>query len=163
PGSASHVYGELFKMMAGVDLVAVHYRGSAPALTDLMAGQLQVMFDPLPSSIAHIRTGRLRPLAVTTATRGDALPDIPTVSAFVPGYEASTWGALGAPRNSPSAIIGRLNEGIKPGLADQKIKARFADLGCTAMVGSSGDFRQLMAEETEKWGKVIRAANIRTE
>jgi tripartite-type tricarboxylate transporter receptor subunit TctC len=163
PGSSTHIFGELFKMMAGVDLVPVQYRSSGPALTDLMAGQVQVMFDPLGSSIEYIRAGRLRALAVTTATRAEALPDVPTVGEFVPGYEASLWQGIGAPKSTPPEIVDRLNKEINAALADPKIKARLADLGSTPLVQSPGEFAKLIASDTEKWGKVIRAANIKAE
>jgi tripartite-type tricarboxylate transporter receptor subunit TctC len=162
-GSATHIFGELFKMMAGVDLAPVQYRGSGPALTDLIGGQVEVMFDALSSSIEHIRAGRLRPLAVTTATRLEVLPNIPTVGEFVPGYEAVVWQGIGAPKNTPPEIVDKLNKEINAGLADPKIKARLADLGSTALAGSPADFGRLIADETEKWGKVIRAANIKPE
>jgi tripartite-type tricarboxylate transporter receptor subunit TctC len=163
PGSAPHLYAELFKMMAGVDLVQVHYRGSGPALPDLIAGQVQAMFDPLVSSIGHIRAGKLRPLAVTTATRLEVLPDIPTVGDFVPGFEASGWQGIGAPRNTPIEIVERLNREVNAGLADPKFKARLTDLGAIVLTGSPADFGKHIAEEIEKWGKVIRAANIKPE
>jgi tripartite-type tricarboxylate transporter receptor subunit TctC len=160
-GSADHVSGELFKMMAGVDLLHVPYRGSGPALTDLVGGQVQVMFDPTASSIEHIRAGRLRALAVTTATRWEGLPDLPTVGEFVPGYEASTWAGVGVPRNTPAVIIDRLNKEINAGLADPRIKGRFADLGATVFAGSPADFGKFIVDETAKWSKVIRGANIK--
>jgi tripartite-type tricarboxylate transporter receptor subunit TctC len=163
PGSSTHIFGELFKMMAGVDLVPVQYRSSGPALTDLMAGQVQVMFDPLGSSIEYIRAGRLRALAVTTASRAEALPNVPTVGEFVPGYEASLWQGIGAPKSTPAEIVDRLNREINAALADPKIKARLADLGSTPLAQSPGDFAKLIASDTEKWGKVIRAANIKAE
>jgi tripartite-type tricarboxylate transporter receptor subunit TctC len=163
PGSSTHIFGELFKMMAGVDLVPVQYRSSGPALTDLMAGQVQVMFDPLGSSIEYIRAGRLRALAVTTATRAEALPAVPTVGEFVPGYEASLWQGIGAPKSTPPEIVDRLNKEINAALADPKIKARLADLGSTPLVQSPGEFAKLIASDTEKWGKVIRAVNIKAE
>jgi len=163
PGSSTHVFGELFKMMAGVNLVPVQYRSSGPALTDLIAGQVQVMFDPLGSSIEYIKAGRLRALAVTTATRSEALPDVPTVGEFVPGYEASLWQGIGAPKSTPTEIVDRLNKEINAALADPKIKARLADLGSTPLVNSPGDFAKLIVDDTEKWGKVIRAANIKPE
>jgi tripartite-type tricarboxylate transporter receptor subunit TctC len=162
-GSAPHIYGEMFKMMTGVDMVHVPYRGNAPALTDLIGGQVQVYFDNMPSSIEYIRAGRLRALAVTTATRWEGLPDIPTVAEFVPGFEASGWFGIGAPRNTPAEIIERLNKEINAGLADPKLKAQFAELGGTALVLSPRAFGDLIAAETEKWAKVIRAANIKPE
>jgi tripartite-type tricarboxylate transporter receptor subunit TctC len=155
-GVPSHLAGELFKMMAGVDMVHVPYRGSAPALTDLLGGQVQVMFDPLPSSIEHIRAGRLRPLAVTTATRVEVLPDVPAVGDFLPGYEASTWFGVGAPKNTPAEIVNRLNKEINAALADPKVTARLTDLGGTLLAGSPADFERLIAAETDKWAKVIR-------
>jgi len=160
-GSADHVSGELFKMMAGVDLLHVPYRGSGPALTDLVGGQVQVMFDPTASSIEHIRAGRLRALAVTTATRVAMLPDIPTVGDFVPGYEASTWAGIGAPKNTPAEIIDILNREINAALADPKMKARLGDLGATVRPGSPADFGKLIADETEKWAKVVKFAGIK--
>jgi tripartite-type tricarboxylate transporter receptor subunit TctC len=162
-GSVTHVFGKLFKIMAGVDLVPVQYRGSGPALIDLLGGQVQVMFDALFSSIEHVKAGRLRPLAVTTATRLEVLPNVPTVGEFVPGYEAVLWQGIGAPRNTPAEIVEKLNKEINAALADPKIKARFADLGSRALPGSPADFGKLIADETEKWGKVIRAANIKPE
>jgi tripartite-type tricarboxylate transporter receptor subunit TctC len=155
-GTAPHVSGELFKMMAGIDMVHVPYRGGTPALTDLLGGQVQVMFGVLPSSIAHIRAGRLRALAVTTAERSETLPDIPTVGEFVPGYEASAVYGLGAPKDTSAEIVGTLNKAINAGLADPKVKARLAGLGGTALAGSPADFGKLIAEETEKWAKVVR-------
>jgi tripartite-type tricarboxylate transporter receptor subunit TctC len=162
-GSAPHVAGELFKMMAGIDMVHVPYRGGGPAVTDLIAGQVQVLFAGAPESIEHIRAGRLRPLAVTDTTRLEALPDIPTVADFVPGYEASVLFGVGAPRNTPTEIVERLNKEINAGLADPKIKERFAVLGGTPLAGSPADFGKLIAEETEKWGKVIKFAGIKPE
>ena len=162
-GTAQHLSGELFKMMTGVVMVHVPYRGDAPALTDLIGGQVQVMFGSIPPSVEHIRAGKLRALAVTTATRSEALPDIPTVSDFVPGYEASAWYGIGAPRNTPAEIVDKLNKEINAALSDPKIKARLADLGGTVLSGSPADFGKLIADETEKWGKVIRAANIKPE
>jgi tripartite-type tricarboxylate transporter receptor subunit TctC len=162
-GASSHIFGELFKMMAGVDLVPVHYRGSGPALTDLIGGQVQVMFDPLPSSIEHIRVGRLRPLAVTTETRLEALPNEPTVGEFVPGYEATLWQGIGAPKKTPAEIMARLNSEVNAALADSTMRARFADLGNLVLPGSPADFEKLIAEETEKWGKVILAAHIKAD
>ena len=160
-GVPSHVAGELFKMMAGIDMVHVPYRGAAPALSDLLAGQVQVMFDAMPSSIEYIKSGKLRALAVTTATRSEVLPDIPTIGDFLPGFEASTWFGVGAPKNTPAEIVEKLNTEINAGLSDSKIDARIAALGGTVLPESPGDFRKLIAEETEKWAKVIRAANIR--
>src|SRR5262245_23419492 len=160
-GSANHVAGELLKMMAGIDMVHVPYRGGAPALNDLIGGQVQVMFDPIVGLLDHIRVGRVRALAVTTATRSEALPDIPTVGDFVPGYEATTWNGLGAPRNTPSEIIDRLNGQINAGLADPKLRARLADLGGTSLVGSPADFGTLVAAETAKWAKVVKFAGIK--
>jgi tripartite-type tricarboxylate transporter receptor subunit TctC len=162
-GTSSHLTGELFKMMAGVEMVHVPYRGSTPAETDLLGGQVQVMFDATPSSLPHIRAGKLRPLAVTTATRMEILPDVPTVGEFVPGYEASIWFGIGAPRNTPPDIIEKLNKEINAALADPKLKARLAELGGTVLAASPTDFGKLIADETEKWGKVIRAANIKAE
>jgi tripartite-type tricarboxylate transporter receptor subunit TctC len=160
-GNSTHMAGELFKMMTGVDLIHVPYRGSAPALTDLLSGEAQVMFDLIASSISHIRSGRLRALAVTTATRLEALPDIPTVGEFVPGYEASGGGGIGAPKGTPAEIIDKLNLEINAFLADPKIKSRFAEFGLTPEPLSPADFGALIAAETEKWRKVIRAANIK--
>jgi tripartite-type tricarboxylate transporter receptor subunit TctC len=162
-GTSSHVAGELFKMMTGLGLVHVPYRGSAPALTDLLGGQVQVMFDSVTASIEHIKAGKLRPLAVTGTARSDLLPEIPTVADFVPGYEASGWLGIGAPKFTPAETIEKLNKEINAGLSDPKIKARFAELGGMALTGSPTDFGKLIADETEKWGKVIRAANIKAE
>jgi tripartite-type tricarboxylate transporter receptor subunit TctC len=162
-GSGIHMAGELFKVMAGVNMVHVPYRGAGPALTDLFAGQVQVMFVSIGTSIEYIKTGRLRALAVTTATRSDALPDVPTVGESVPGFEANTWQGIGAPKNTPAEIVDKLNREINAGLADPKIKARLADFGGTLLAGSPADFGRLIADETEKWGKVIRAANIKAE
>jgi tripartite-type tricarboxylate transporter receptor subunit TctC len=162
-GSASHLYAELFKMMTRVDLVQVHYRGSGPALLDLIAGQVHAMFDPIISSIGYIRAGSLRPLAVSTATRLDVLPDIPTVADFVPGFEASGWQGIVAPRNTPMEIIGKLNREVNAALTDPKFKARLADLGAIVLTGPPADFGKHIAEEIEKWGKVIRAANLKAE
>ena len=160
-GTVPHVAGELFKMMAGVDMVHVPYRGAPPALTDLLGGQVQVYFATTTISIEHVRTGKLRALAVTTAKRSEVLPDIPTVGDFLPGFEASVWFGIGAPKNTPVEIVDKLNKEINAGLADSKMRARFADLGGTVLAGSPADFRKLMGEETEKWGRVIRAANIK--
>jgi tripartite-type tricarboxylate transporter receptor subunit TctC len=162
-GAPSHLAGELFKTMAGVDMVHVPYRGGGPAVTDLIAGQVQVVFPTIVESIEYIRASRLRALAVTTATRSDALPDIPTVGEFLPGYEASGWFGIGAPKSTSSEVVDQLNKQINEGLADPKMKARLADLGGTVLPGSPADFGKHIAEETEKWGKVIRAANIKAE
>jgi tripartite-type tricarboxylate transporter receptor subunit TctC len=160
-GTVLHVAGELFKMMTGVNMQHVPYRGDAPALTDLIGGQVQVMFAGLPSSIEHIRAGKLRPLAVATATRLEALPDIPTVGEFVPGYEASGWTGIGVPKNTPAEIVDRLNKEINAGLADSSINGRLADLGSTVIALPPADFGKFVANETDKWGKVIRAAPIK--
>ena len=162
-GRGPHVAGELFKMMAGVDMVHVPYRGGGPALADLLGRQVQVMFLTTVSSIEYVRAGSLRALAVTTATRSEALPDIPTVGEFVPGYEASSVYGLGAPKNTPTEIVDKLNREINAALADPKLKARLADVGGDVLALSPADFGKLIAEETEKWGKVIRAANIKPE
>jgi tripartite-type tricarboxylate transporter receptor subunit TctC len=163
PGSGQHVYGELFKVMAGVDLITVHYRGAGPALPDLMSGRIQVMFDPVASSIGYIRAGKLRPLGVTTATRIDALPDVPPIGDFVPGYEASGWDGIGGPANTPPEIISILNKEVNAALADATFKARLADLGADPFANSPAGFGKFIAEYIEKWGKVIRAANIKAE
>jgi tripartite-type tricarboxylate transporter receptor subunit TctC len=160
-GGFGHVSGELFKMMAGVDMVAVHYRSAPPALTDLIGGQVQVTFDAVASSVEHIKAGTLRALAVTTAMRSEVLPDVPTVGDFLPGYESSLMNGIGAPRNTPSEIIDRLNKEINAALADSTMKARLADLGGTVLAGSPADFGKLIADETEKWGKVIKFAGIK--
>jgi tripartite-type tricarboxylate transporter receptor subunit TctC len=162
-GAAMHMSGELFKIMAGIDMVHVFYRGAGPTLTDLLAGQVQVSFPTMPASIEHIRAGRLRALAVTTATRSEALLDIPTVGELLPGYEASSWYGVGAPRNTPAEIIEKLNREINSALVDPRMKVRLAELGGTILAGSSDDFGKLIADETEKWGKVIRAADIKPE
>jgi tripartite-type tricarboxylate transporter receptor subunit TctC len=160
-GTGGHVAGELFKMMTGVNMVHVPYRGAGPALTDLIGGQVQVMFDVMTSSIEHIRAGKLRALAVTSSTRSEALPDVPTMGEFVPGYEASNIRGVGVPRNTPAEIIDWLNKEINAGLADPKMKARFADLGVTVLAGSPADFGRLMAEEVEKWAKVVKFSGAR--
>jgi tripartite-type tricarboxylate transporter receptor subunit TctC len=160
-GSISHLAGELLKMTTGVKMVHVPYRGSAPLLPDLLGGQVQAAFDNLPTSIEHIRASRLRALAVTTAQRSHALPDVPTVAEFLPGYEASAWTAVGVPKNTPAEIIEKLNNEINASLDAPEIKGRLADLGATTFAGSIADFGQFIADETEKWGKVIRTANIK--
>ncbi len=162
-GSTLHVAGELFKMMAGVDIVHVPYRGGAPALVDLMSGRVQLMFDNVPTSLEFIKAGKLRPLAVTTAVRSEVLPDLPTVADFVPGYEASAWYGIGAPKGTPVEIIDTLNAAINAMLADQKARTRFTELGASLLPGSAADFGKLIADETEKWGKVIRFAGIKPE
>ena len=155
-GTAGHLSGELFKMMAGINMVHVPYRGEAPALTDMLGGQVQAMFGTMPASIEYVRAGKLRPLAVTSARRSELLPDLPTVGDFVPGYETSAWQGVGAPRNTPAEIIDKLNKEINAGLADPKIKTRVADMGGTVLAGSPADFGKLIADETEKWGKVVK-------
>jgi tripartite-type tricarboxylate transporter receptor subunit TctC len=162
-GTANHLAGELFKLMTGVDMVHIQYRGSGPALIDLLAGQVQVGFDTMPALIEYIRAGRLRALAVCTATRSHALPDLPTVSEFLPGYESSGYFGFGAPARTPAGIVDKLNKEINAGLADPKLKTQFVDLGGIILGGSSADFRTLITEETEKWAKVIRAASIKPE
>ena len=162
-GSSPHVSGELFKMMAGIDMTHVPYRGGGQVMTDLIAGQVQVSFIGLTVAIEHIRSGKLRALAVAAATRSDVLPDIPTVSDFVPGYEASAFWGVGAPRNTPAEIIDKLNNEINAALADPQLKARFADLGGTVIAGSPSDFGSFVATETEKWAKVVRFAGIKPE
>ena len=160
-GTPGHVAGELFKTMAGVDLVHVPYRGGGPVMTDLLGGQVQVLFGSTSLTIEQITAGKLRPLAVTTTARWEGLPDIPTVDDFVSGYEASAWAGFGAPKNTPAEIVEKLNKEINTALADPKMKARLADLGGAVLPGSPADFAKLIAEETEKWGKVIRTANIK--
>jgi tripartite-type tricarboxylate transporter receptor subunit TctC len=162
-GSTTHIFGELFKTMTGVTTLNVPYRGQGPALADLLARQVQIMFVTIAASIEYIRAGRLRALAVTTATRSEGLPDIPTVSEFVPGYEASGWSGVGSPKSTPTEVIDKLNREINTALADPKIKSQLADLGSPALAGSPADFGKLIADETEKWGKVIKAANIKLE
>ena len=162
-GTTIHVAGELFKMMTGVNMIHVPYHGSAPALTDLLGGQVHVMFDLIVSSIGHVRAGRLRALAVTGAARSEELPDVPTVGEFVPGYEASAWQGIGAPKGTPADIIDKLNQEINAGLADAKMKARLADLGAAPMPMTSAVFGKFIDAETEKWARVIRAANIKAE
>jgi tripartite-type tricarboxylate transporter receptor subunit TctC len=162
-GTSIHVASELFKMMAGVDMIHVPYRGGAPAMTDLMAGQVQVVFNPVPESMEFIRAGKLRPLAVTTATRSEVLPDVPTVGDFVPGYEASALQGIGAPKETPAEIVDKLNREINAGLVDPKLKARFADLGAGVFPGSSSDFAKFIATETEKWAKVIKFSGAKAD
>ena len=160
-GTSIHLSGELFKLLTGVNMQHVPYRGSAPMLTDLLAGQVQIAFDNLQPSLPHIKAGTLRALAVTTTTRSEALPDLPTVGDFVPGYEASTWNGVCAPGNTPAEIVDLLNREINAGLADPNIKARLADMGASALPRSPADCGKLIAAEIEKSGKVIRAGNIK--
>ena len=155
-GTAGHLSGELFKLLAGLYMVHVPYRGEAPALTDMLAGHVQAMFGTMPASIEYVRAGKLRALAVTSARRSELLPDLPTVGDLVPGYETSAWQGVGAPRNVPAEIIEKLNKEINAGLADPKIRARVADMGGTVLAGSPADFGKLIADETEKWGKVVK-------
>jgi tripartite-type tricarboxylate transporter receptor subunit TctC len=162
-GSAPHMAGELFNVMVGINMVHVPYRGQGPALTDLLGGQVQVLFATTPGTTEYVRTGKLRALAVTTATRAQVLPDVPTVADSLPGYEASQWYGVGAPRQTPAEIVDKLNAEINAALADPAMKARFADIGGEALPGSPADFGKLIAAETEKWGKVVRAANIKPE
>jgi tripartite-type tricarboxylate transporter receptor subunit TctC len=162
-GSVNHLAGELFKMMAGVNLIHIPYRGAGPALADLLGGQVHLFFGGVASSAEYVRAGKLRALAVTTTTRSESLPNIPIVSEFVPGYEASDWFGLGVPKGTPAEIVDKLNEEIRAGLADPKIKTRLADLGGVVLPGSPADFGKLIADETEKWGKVIRAADVKAE
>jgi tripartite-type tricarboxylate transporter receptor subunit TctC len=162
-GTPGHMASELFQLLTNLDLLDVPYRGGAPALTDLLAGHVHVMFDNLPSSLEYIRAGKLRPLAVSTATRSDTLPDLPTVAEFVPGYEVSSWFGIGAPRDTPTQVVDKLNAEINAGLATPKLKAHLTDLGSTPLMGSPTAFGKLIVEETEKWGKVIRAAKIKPE
>jgi tripartite-type tricarboxylate transporter receptor subunit TctC len=162
-GSGPHIWGEMFKAMAGVEMIPVPYRASPPALTDLMGGQVQVTFDPLPSSLDLIRTGKLRALAVTSAKRLEALPDVPTISESLQGYGASTWFGFGVPKNTSPEIVDRLNREINATLTDPRMKARLTDLGAEVLAGSPADFGRLIAKDTEKWRKVIRAANIKVD
>ena len=162
-GSPPHVFWELFKSMTGVDMLHVPYRGAAPALTDLLGGQVQVMFNTMAPSVEHIRAGTVRALAVTSAARVEVLPDIPTIGAFVPGYEASQWYGLCAPRNTPAEIVDKLSREINAGLADPGMKARIAEFGDTVFASSRADFGKLILEDTEKWGNVIRTANIKVQ
>ena len=162
-GSATHLTGELFKMMTGLNILHVPYRGAGPALIDMIGGQVQLMFDTVVGSIEHIRGGRLRALAVTGAVRSDVLPDIPTVGDFVPGYESSGWHGVAAPKNTPTEIIDKLNKEINVALTEPRIKARIADLGGTVFAGSPSDFSKLIVEETEKWAKVIKFSGAKPE
>jgi tripartite-type tricarboxylate transporter receptor subunit TctC len=162
-GSPQHVGGELFKMMTGVDVVHIQYRGSGPALIDLLAGQVQVGFDTMPAVIEYIRAGKLRALAVTTMSRSEALPDIPIMSDFVPGYEASLFLGIGAPKNTPAEIVAKLNTEVNAALADPKIKARLADVGNAPLALSPADFGKLLADETEKWGKVVKFSGAKAD
>jgi tripartite-type tricarboxylate transporter receptor subunit TctC len=159
-GSPAHIVGEYFKLMTRTDIVHVPYRGAAPAVTDLLGGQIQLAFTEMATSLSHIRAGRLRALAVTTTTRSEALPDIPTLGEFIPGFEASQWVGLVAPRHTSTMIIEKLNREINAALGDPTVKARFADLGGVVLPGSPADFGRLIREETDKWAEVIRAANI---
>ncbi len=163
PGSGQHLYGEYFKMLSGVDLVPVHYHGATQAISDLIAGRVQVMFDVVVSSISYVKAGQLRALAVTTASRQDVLPGIPPVGEFVPGYEASGWHGIGVPRGTPQPVIEKLNKEINAALADDKLKASLANLGGQVFTGSPADFGEFLADETAKWGKVVKAANLRAE
>jgi tripartite-type tricarboxylate transporter receptor subunit TctC len=162
-GTSPHVAGELFQMMTGVNMTHVPYRGDAPAVTDLIGGQMQVMFGVMPTSIEQLKAGKLRPLAVTTDTRSPLLPDVPILGDFLPGYEASTWNGIGVPKNTPPDIVERLNKEINLALADPKTAARLRDLGGTLIPGSPGDLGKLIAAETDKWAKVIKFANIKPE
>ncbi len=162
-GSTPHVTGELFKMMAGVNLVHVPYRSAGAALTDLISGQVHVYFGTTASSIEHIKAGKIRALGVTTTARVEALPDVPTIAEFVPGYEASGWFGVGAPAHTPTEIIDKLNREINAGLVDPKLKAKLADLGGTVISGSPADFGNLIADETEKWAKVIKSGSMKPE
>ena len=162
-GTPQHIFGEIFKMMAGVDLTHVPYRGGAPATTDLLGGQVQVIFSPLPESIEHIKAGKLRPLAVTTTTRLDVLPNVPTVGDFLPGYEGTGWLGVGAPKSTPAEIIDRLNGEISTGLTDPKIITRIAELGGTVLGGSPAAFGKIISDDVEKWGKAVKFAGIKPE
>jgi tripartite-type tricarboxylate transporter receptor subunit TctC len=163
PGSVPHLYGVLFAMMTGIELVTVHYQGSAPALLDLIAGRMQVTFDPIPSSIGYIKAGKLRPLGVTNASRLEVLPDVPPIADFVPGYAASGWQGIGAPANTPAEILGKLHDAINAALADPAIAARFAELGAPVFVSTRVAFTKFIADETEKWAKVIHTAGVKVE
>jgi tripartite-type tricarboxylate transporter receptor subunit TctC len=163
PGSAQHLYGEYFKMLTGIAMVPVHYHGAGPAITDLIAGRVQVMFDVVVSSLSYIKSGQIRALAVTTATPQDVLPGVPTVGQFVPGYEASGWQGVSAPKGTPADIVDKLNREINAGLADASFRARLADLGGQPFPGTPADFGKFVADETEKWGKVVREAGVKAE
>jgi tripartite-type tricarboxylate transporter receptor subunit TctC len=162
-GSTIHMSGELFKMLTGIDMVHVPYRGGAPALTDLIAGQVHVMFDNIPTCAEHVKSGKLRGLAVTSTTRSDVLPDLPPVADFLPGYEASAWYGIGAPKGTPAGVIDRLNKETNAILADPAAKKRFADMGAFLLPGSAADFGKLLADETEKWGKVVKFSGARVD
>jgi len=162
-GSGNHLSGEMLNMMAGIDLVHVPYRGAGPAMVDLMGGQVQVMFNTMSASLQYVRAGKLRALGVATKTRQAALPDVPTVAESVPGYESSFWTGMAAPKGTPPEIVGTLNKAVNASLDDPKVKARLAEWGATALTGSPADFAKFVADETEKWGKVIRAAHIKAE
>ena len=160
-GSSNHLSGELFKLMSGAPMLHVPYRGAAPALTDLIGGQVQVIFSAVPSTVEYIKADKVRALAVTSTSRAETLPNLPTVAEFVPGYEASNWWGIGAPKNTPAAIVDKLNREINAAFADPKMKARLSELGGTVLSGPPADFEKLIADETDKWGKVIRTANIK--
>lgn len=162
-GSTIQMSGELFKMLTGINMVHVPYRGGAPALTDLIAGQVQVMFDNLPTCAEHVKSGKLRGLAVTSAARSEVLPDLPTVADFLPGYEASAWYGIGAPKGTPPDIVDRLNKAVNEILADPKVKAKFSEYGAILLPGSPADFGKLLADETEKWGKVVKFAGAKVD
>ena len=162
-GSTIHVSGELFKMMTGVDMIHVPYRGGAPALTDMLGGQVQVIFDNIPTSIGYLRAGKLRPLAVTGATRSALLPDVPTVAEFVPGYEVSSWFGIGAPRGTPAAVIDKLNSTINDGLADPRLQARIAEMASVPLRLSPTQFATLIVAETAKWARVVKLSGARAD
>lgn len=162
-GSTIHMSGELFKMLTGINMVHVAYRGSAPALTDMIGGQVQVMFDNIPTSLEHVRSGKLRGLAVTSLTRSEVLPDLPLVADYLPGYEASAWYGIGAPKNTPPEIVDKLNKEINSVLADPKLKSRFRELGAMELSGSPADFKKLIGDETDKWAKVVKFAGAKVD
>jgi tripartite-type tricarboxylate transporter receptor subunit TctC len=162
-GSTIHMSGELFKMLTGTDMVHVPYRGGAPALTDMISGQVQVMFDNIPTCAEHVKSGKLRGLAVTSTTRSEVLPDLPTVADFLPGYEASAWYGIVAPKNTPTEVIDTLNKATNAILADPAAKTRFGELGAILLPGSAAEFGKLLADETEKWGKVVRFSGARVD